>query len=714
MDRMVEEMLDQGVIQPSSSPWASPIVLVKKKDGGMRFCVDYRRLNHVTKLDEFPLPRIDDTLDLLAGARYFTTLDLASGYWQVAMDPASQEKTAFTTYSGLYEFRNMPFGLVNAPATFQCLMEVVLTGLARGSCYVYLDDVLVLGKTLEEHNTNLTKVFSRIRGAGLRLKPKKCDFAQESAVYLGHVVSAEGIQTDPEKLRAVNRYPTPTDVKSLRSFLGLASYYRRFVPGFSKIAAPLNALTRKDVAYVWTQQAFERLKELLTSAPLLKYPDFKKSFILETDASGEGLGAVLAQRQEDGSVKPIAYASRSLQKHEKNYGITELEGLGVVWAAKHFRPYLYGHHCAVFTDHEALKSLLNTPQPSGKLARWGMALQELNLTIEHRSGKHNANADALSRYPLPDSTDGTPTEEVVAALAIVGGDSSVEESTLATLQKEDVELAPMIDYLETGTLPQNDKEARRIVLSSGQYTLEDSILYRVEDDGTLRVVPPVGQRERLFLEAHGGKFGAHLSDAKVYSEIRRHYWWVGMRRDITRWTRGCIVCATRSVGRAVRPPLTPIPVTGPFDRIGVDVIQFPKTSRGNQYAVVFVDYLTKWPEVFAVPDQSAATIARLLVEEIVSRHGVPSEVLSDQGRAFLSGLITSAWVQESQYYRLSSADGRSRRALQQDTHCHVSQDGGQERTGVGCETPVRLIRIPGLSAILDTRVSVLLTLQTGS
>ena len=406
IDQMVEEMLDQGVIQPSSSPWASPIVLVKIIDGGMRFCVDYRCLNRITKLDEFPLPRIDDTLDLLAGARYFTTLDLASGYWQVAMDPASQEKTAFVTYSGLYEFRKMPFGLVNAPATFQRLMEVVLSGLTRGSCHVYLDDVLVLGSTLEEHNANLRKVFSRIREAGLRLKPKKCDFAQESVGYLGHIVSADGIQTDPEKLRAVHRYPIPTDVKSLRSFLGLASYYRRFVPRFSKIAAPLNALTRKDIPYVWTtecHQAFEELKELLTTAPLLKYPDFTRPFIMETDASGDGLGAVLAQRQEYGTIVPIAYASRSLQKHEKNYGITELEGLGVVWAAKHFRPYLYGHSCTVFTDHEALKSLLNTPQPSGKLARWGMALQELNLTIQHRSGKHNANADALSRHPLPES-----------------------------------------------------------------------------------------------------------------------------------------------------------------------------------------------------------------------------------------------------------------------------------------------------------------------
>ena len=293
VDRMVGEMLAQGVIEPSSSPWASPVVLVKKKDGGVRFCVDYRRLNHVTKLDEFPLPRIDDTLDLLAGARYFTTLDLASGYWQVAMDPSSQEKTAFATYSGLYEFCKMPFGLVNTPATFQRLMEVVLSGLARDSCHVYLDDVLVFGRTLEEHNSNLSKVLTRIREAGLRLKPKKCNFAQESVEYLGHVVSAAGIRTNPTKLRAVKEYPTPSNVKSLQSFLGLASYYRRFVPGFSKVASPLNALTRKSVAFVWTpecRKAFEQLKTLLVTAPLLRYPDFSRPFIIETDASGAGLG----------------------------------------------------------------------------------------------------------------------------------------------------------------------------------------------------------------------------------------------------------------------------------------------------------------------------------------------------------------------------------------------------------------------------------------
>ena len=636
VDEMVQEMLAQDVIQPSQSPWASPVVLVKKKDGGMRFCIDYRRLNQVTKLDVFPLPRIDDTLDLLSGAKYFTTLDLASGYWQVCMDPDSQEKTAFITYSGLYEFKKMPFGLVNAPATFQRLMEIVLTGLARDGCMVYLDDVLVIGRTFDEHNKNLTKVLERLRSAGLTLKPTKCKFAQLQVSYLGHVISEEGVQTDPAKLQAVKEFPVPTNVKALRSFLGLASYYRRFIPQFARIAGPLHTLTRKDVEFIWTpacQEAFERLRKLLASAPVLAYPDFKVPFILETDASIHGLGAVLAQIQGDGSVRPIAYASRSVQEHEKHYGVTELEGLGVVWAVKHFRPYLYGHQCDIYTDHEALKSLLNTPQPSGKLARWGMAIQELDARILHRSGKHNANADALSRAPVQQSKvegEGSICETVAVIQPA---------SELPALQRGDKELKEIIDFLESGILPSEEKQAKLITCTQSQYTLIDSVLYHVEQDGSLRVIPPVGTREELFHQAHGGVYGGHLGDKKVYSELQRHYWWPKMRSDINRWSQSCLTCATYGRGHSVRAPLTPIPVCGPFDRVGIDVIKFPRSTEGNQYAVVFMDYLTKWPEVFAVPNQTAATIAKLLVEEIVSRHGVPTEILSDRGKAFLSSLM---------------------------------------------------------------------------
>ena len=461
--------------------------------------------------------------------------------------------------------------------------------------------------------------------------------------YLGHIVSCQGVSVDPKKTAAIQKFPQPVDLKSLRSFVGLASYYRRFVPGFSRIAGPLYALTKKDTPFVWTddcQRAFDALKCLLTEAPLLVFPDFSKDFQLETDASGEGLGAVLAQRQGDGSVKPIAFASRTLQAHERNYGVTEMEALGVVWAVQQFRHYLYGHKCTVFTDHEALRSLLNTPHPSGKLARWGLALQELDLQIQYRPGKHNANADTLSRFPLSVAVESS-SQNVVAAVTGAGAPAKNGEPnrTLTERQKADPELQMLQSYLEDRTLPHDETQVRRVVLTHGQYALVDDILYHVEPDKTLRVIPPATDREELFLEVHRGPFGGHLSDAKIHSQLSRHYWWPGMRKDITHWTRGCLTCASRNVGRPVKPLLTPIPVGGPFDRVGVDVLQLPLSRQGNRYAVVFMDYLTKWPEVFAVPDQTALTIARLLVEQVISRHGVPSQLLSDRGPAFLSNLV---------------------------------------------------------------------------
>ena len=650
VEEMVDDMLQRSIAKPSRSPWASPIVLVAKKDGATRFCVDYRRLNAVTKMDVFPLPRIDDSLALLSNSKYFTTLVLATGYWQVAMDPASQEKTAFCTHSGLYEFAVMPFGLCNAPATFQRLMESVLAGLTRDTCLVYIDDILVLGRTFPEHLQNLRRVFERLREAGLRLKPTKCHLVHQEVEYLGYVVS-QGVAADPRKVEAVQVFPVPRDLKSLRSFLGLASYYRRFIPNFSTVASRLYALTRKNAAFDWApscQEAFESLKELLTRAPVLAFPDFSRDFLLETDASGVGLGAVLAQKGEDGTIRPIAFASRTLQKYERNYGITELEALGVVWAIKHFRPYLYGHGCDVYTDHEALKSLLNTPQPSGRLARWGIALQELDLRIHYRPGKKNSNADALSRCPLgPHLMDPSSTPSLGVVIAAMrsartsakGRDTGPEEpshtgeqdsQSLEERQRADSDLAPIIQYLQTGVLPDGDR-TRELALTRNQYELLEGVLYHVEPDKTLRVILPRDDQKKVFEEAHAGPYGGHLRDAKVYGQLAKHYWWPKMRGDIFHWCRACLVCTSRRVGHAMKPPLTPIPVSGPFDRVGVDVIQFPKSHNGNQYGVVFVDYLTKWPEVFATSDQTAITIARLFVEKIVSRHGVPAELLSDRG-----------------------------------------------------------------------------------
>ena len=313
-------------------------------------------------------------------------------------------------------------------------------------------------------------------------------------------MSGRGVSTNPEKVRAVTEFQVSTDLRSLRAFLGLLSYYRRFIPRFSSVAEPLYALTRKDVPFVWSAEckaAATRLKSYLTQAPVLAYPQFGKDFLLETDASGVGLGAVLSQEQSDSTIRPIAFASRTLQPHERNYRISELKGLGVVWAVKHFHHYIYGHHCTVYTDHAALKALLNTPHPSGKLARWGMALQELDLQIEYRPGNKNARADALSRYPvslLPDDWVRTQTNAVVAAvstraLSVEEGEESVEES-LSQRQRQDPQLADIINYLETGDLPQEDKRARELTLSRSFFTLLEGILYRIEPDKTLRLVPP--------------------------------------------------------------------------------------------------------------------------------------------------------------------------------------------------------------------------------
>ena len=340
-------MQSRGVIEPSRSPWASPVVLVRKRDGTHRFCVDYRALNAVTKPDSFPLPRIDDLLDQLGSSKYFSTVDLASGFWQIRMHPTAQEKTAFVTHQGLYEFRVMPFGLTNAPAVFQRLMQQVVKPLNSASgpdfVSVYLDDILVFSPTLKEHLIHLQIVIHRMKDVGLKLKPSKCKFAQCELEYLGHIVSRDGLKTNPRLIAAVQDFPTPQSAHDVRRFLGLASYYRRFICNFARIARPVHQLTRKGAEFVWggdCKEAFRELKTKLTTAPVLAYPDISHDFVLETDASVQGIGAVLGQYQKDHKLHPVAYASRALSHAEERYGITELETLAVVWAVSHFHHYL--------------------------------------------------------------------------------------------------------------------------------------------------------------------------------------------------------------------------------------------------------------------------------------------------------------------------------------------------------------------------------------
>jgi len=372
IEEEIQRMLQQGLIERAKGPWASPVVLARKKNGKLRFCVDYRALNKVTKKDEYPLPRIEEMLDSLGGSTYFTSLDLASGYWQVEMKPEDREKTAFITQFGTFQFKVMPFGLCNAPATFQRLMDEVLQGILWDYVVVYLDDLNIYSRNFDEHLLHLRAVFDRLRRAGLKLNPDKCRFVTPELVFLGHVIDQQGVRTDPEKIEKVKNFPIPKNLTQLRSFLGLASYYRKFIKNFSKIAGPLNKLMKKGMAFQWApqqQQAFIHLKECLVTSPILVYPDWTKEFILFTDASTFALGAVLAQRDKENQDHVVAYASRSLLPAEKNYSATELECLAVVWAIKKFHHYLHGKHFLVITDHSALCHLFNVTTPNGRLAR---------------------------------------------------------------------------------------------------------------------------------------------------------------------------------------------------------------------------------------------------------------------------------------------------------------------------------------------------------
>lgn len=325
VDKEVENMIERGIVEPSSSPWAAGVVLVEKKDGTKRFCVDYRSLNSKTVKDAYPLPRIDDSLDCLRGAHWFCTLDLHSGFWQVEMDEADKEKTAFVTRNGLFQFSVMPFGLCNSPATFERLMETVLAGLHFKICLVYIDDIIVFGKTFEETLQNLEYVFQRLQQAGLKLKPSKCTLFKKEVLFLGYRVSGLGVQTDPQKIAVIKNWPVPIDPTEVRSFLGFCSYYRRFIAGFSSIAKPLFRLTEKGRVFKWTtecNEAFEKLKCHLVSTPILAHPDFSLPFVLDTDASQVGIGAVLSQ-EIDGHMRVISYASKLYQRANVNIVLLE-------------------------------------------------------------------------------------------------------------------------------------------------------------------------------------------------------------------------------------------------------------------------------------------------------------------------------------------------------------------------------------------------------
>lgn len=407
ISRQVNDMLEKGVIEASISPYNSPLCVVPKKadsKGNKRWklVIDFRALNEKTLGDAYPLPNITDILDQLGSAKYFSVFDLASGFHQIPMAPADSHKTAFSTPYGHFEFKRMPFGLKNAPATFQRLMDRILSGLQGLELFVYLDDIVVYASSLKEHAQKFNKLAERLRAANLRLQPDKCEFLRKEVTYLGHVIGEAGVKPDPQKVEAVKNFPRPRNAKNIKQFLGLAGYYRRFINNFSKIAKPLTTLLKKDEPFTWQEpqeNAFTNLRDQLCTEPILQHPDFTQPFLLTTDASGYAIGGILSQG-EIGKDKPIAYASRLLNNAEQNYSTIEKESLAIIYCTNHFRPYLYGNKFIILTDHKPLEWLHSVKDPTSRLIRWRLKLAEYDYKVIYKAGKINCNADALSRNPV--------------------------------------------------------------------------------------------------------------------------------------------------------------------------------------------------------------------------------------------------------------------------------------------------------------------------
>lgn len=628
----LEKMLADGIVEPSDSPWSSPIVMIKKKSGGWRFCVDYRALNRVTVPDSYPIPYVSATLDKLRDAKYLSTLDIKSAYWQIPISEESKPLTAFTVPTrGLFQFKRMPFGLTNAPAVWQRLIDRVIGVEMEASVFVYLDDVIICTSTFEEHINILREVITRLTRAGLTLNKDKCIFCKPELKYLGYIVNSSGLLVDPEKVEAIINIPTPKTVTEIRRIIGLASWYRRFVPNFSSVISPLSNLTRKNVKFIWDETcetAFRVIKEHLIQAPVLSCPNFDQPFIVQCDASDFGLGAVLTQVQ-DNEERVICYLSRSLTKNERKFTTTEKECLAVLFAIEKLRPYIEGTKFTVITDHYSLKWLNSIKDPVGRIARWAVRLQQYDFEIIHRKGKDNVVPDTLSRsVPAIDVIDNHQTSNIDVDASPLPSDKWYVKMMKRVI---DNPVHYPLWWVDRNKLYKRAKDISYPGLSNSEFSW--------------RLVVPKEQRVDIIRSHHDPPTCGHLGVSKTLARICQKYYWPNMKTHVSRYIQRCHVClGTKPLQQApAGKMLSQQPTaTRPWQVISVDIVgPLPRSTSGYCYIFSVCDVFSKFCLFFPLRSATAASVVKWLEDHVLLVYGIPKKVIVDNGPQFRSHLFRS-------------------------------------------------------------------------
>ena len=683
----LKEMLEIGAIRKSQSPWASAVVLVRKKDGALRFCIDLRKLNARTIKDAQTLPRIEESLDSLCGAVIFTSLDLKSGYWQVELDEDSVPYTAFTVGPlGFYECLRMPFGLTNAPATFQHLMENCLGDLHLNWCIIYLDDIIIYSKTQEEHVERLEAVFQKLSAAGLKLKPSKCEFFKSQITYLGHIVSSEGIATDPKKIKAIQLWPRPETVTQIRKFTGLTNYYRKFIHNYAKVARPLHQLVSGENAKLkrttvkWTEEcerSFLESKNLCSNTPVLAYPDYTRNFKLYTDASESGLGAVLTQVSKDKKEQPVAYASRTLSKSERNYDAHKLEFLALKWSiTDRFHEYLYGGTFDVYTDNNPLTYILTSAKLDAIGQRWVASLGPYNFSLHYNPGRHNTVADSLSRIPWENVVFQDEVDYNIVKAMVHKGEmnstSNIEpellfddckiymkqlvsslagKMTKTQWQKEqlqDAEIGPVLRlimekrHLQYKVRSVDNAGTKIILRFRDQLKLVEGLLYRKwmykKEVVYLQFVLPKTYRRKTVIACHD-EFG-HLGMDKTLVLLQERFFWPRMNEDIRTHIRSCERCL-RFKRKPEKEEMSSFETSYLLEIVHMDflVIGSKKNPDKDINVLVVTDHFTRYAQAFVTTSQTAIVVAQTLYKEYFVHYGWPDKLHSDQAGNFESKVV---------------------------------------------------------------------------